>query len=127
MNEEPLFNPFTELKQESYIVEMRSMSGYSGSPVLLHIPHMSFRWRSSPSEPENGESNFVTGVDYQGLLGIDWGQIISTEKAYDTETERTFKIKMDTAMAGVVPIFKLMELIDSEEMKQMRQRRNVTD
>jgi len=121
MNEEPLYNQFTQLKQESYIIEMRSMSGYSGSPVVLLIPDMSFRWCNPPS---GGDGIFVTGADYKGLLGINWGHIVYKEKAKDIETERTLVIEMDSAMAGVVPVSKLMDLIDSEEMIEMRKKKD---
>jgi hypothetical protein len=125
MNEEPLYNPFTKLKQESYIVEMRSMSGFSGSPVLLWIPRASTRWRTL-NHPEEPGKSWVTGFThlYHGLLGINWGQIVYKEKAKDLETDRTLVIEMDSALAGVVPVSKLMELIDSEEMIEMRKKKD---
>jgi len=121
MNEEKVHNPFTGLTQESYIVEMRSMSGYSGSPVLLHIPYMSFRWTHPPSHPE--DTNFVTGASYTSLLGINWGQIVYKEKAKD-QYDQELIIEMDSSMAGVVPIYKLMDLIDSEELVEMRKKKD---
>lgn len=121
MNEEPVYNQFTGLTQESYIVEMRSMSGYSGSPVLLQIPFMSSRWTPPPSDPEG--KNFVTGASYTCLFGINWGQIVYEEKAID-QYDQELTIKMDSAMAGVVPISKLMDLIDSEEMIEMRKKKD---
>jgi hypothetical protein len=120
MNEEPVYNPFTKAMQESYIVEMRSMSGYSGSPVILEIPMTSQRWR----HPEYPEQTWVTGFDsYHGLLGINWGQIVYSEKAKDQYGQELI-IEMDSAMAGVVPVSKLMDLIDSEEMIEMRKEKD---
>jgi hypothetical protein len=116
MNEEPIYNRFINKKQESYLVEMRSMHGFSGSPVLLHIPNMSFRW----TKIKDNEYNFVTAHSYKGLLGIQWGRIRYEEMAKDLDTGRDVLIELDSAMAGVVPVSKLMDLIDSEEMIEMR-------
>ena len=125
MNDEPVHNPFTGFKQESYIVEMRSMSGYSGSPVVLLVPRTSTRWH--PAEhPEHAGKSWVTGFTtaYQGLFGINWGQVVYKEKAKDLETNRTLVIEMDSAMAGVVPVSKLMDLIDSEKIVEMRKKKD---
>jgi hypothetical protein len=114
MNEEPLHNRFINGNQESYLVEMRSMHGFSGSPVILTIPDMSHRWITL-----NG-SNFVTGSFNQFLIGIQWGRIRYEEWAKDLDTGRDILMELDSAMAGVVPVSKLMELIDSPEMIEMR-------
>ncbi len=39
MNDEGLYNDATKLYQESYLVEMRSIAGFSGSPVFIYSPY----------------------------------------------------------------------------------------
>ena len=51
MPDEPIYNPETDLEQDSYLVEMRSISGFSGSPVILWIPPLSPR-PTSARRPE---------------------------------------------------------------------------
>jgi hypothetical protein len=41
---EPVKQPGTGFDQESFLVEIRSIGGYSGSPVFVNIPKFSVRW-----------------------------------------------------------------------------------
>jgi len=114
MNEEPLYNPFTKLEQESFIVEMRSISGFSGSPVFIYMSPMSFRFNTAFGKTEALKMEY-----HQKLLGILWGHI-----SYQTDGTNQFgekiKIKLDSAMAGIIPGWKILELIDSEEILKHR-------
>lgn len=110
MSHEPLKNPFTGFDEESIMVEMRSISGFSGSPVVLYIPPFSKRWK-----PGKG---VLSNISYYRLLGILWGHINLWEKAKDNEGH-TFKVKMNSAMAGVVPIWKFKELLEDKEIMEM--------
>lgn len=109
MPSEPLKNPFTGLEEVSYIVELRSISGFSGAPVLLYISPFSQRFNKSS----------LSNLTHIRLLGILWGHINVWEKAKDTEGVE-IKVKMSSAMAGVVPIQKLLELLNIEEFTTMR-------
>jgi len=105
MPDESLYNQFTKCMQESFLVEMKSIKGFSGSPVILSIPVGSNRF--------DGSKRIRTRWD-QRLLGIDWGQIpyeVMAKDAYDQK----YKLKIDSAIAGVVPIWKVLDIIDSEE------------
>ena len=111
-----------QLQQESYLVEMRSISGFSGSPVFIYINPL-----SSPRQLDSSEK-MITGtflnltIKYQiKLLGMQWGQISYMTIAKDTG-DQSYKIGVDSAMEGVVPIQKLMDLIYSKEMIQMREK-----
>jgi hypothetical protein len=79
--------------QESYCVDMRSISGYSGSPVFI------YRARSFMTPPSL----------YFHFLGIHWGSIT------DLETQEHAGIN------GVVPAWKLMELVMTEKFKKQRE------
>ena len=79
--------------QESFIVEMRSVSGHSGSPVFVWLPSHTTRVRRP-----------ATARSEMRLLGIDWGHM---DPKYG-------------AIANVVPCWKIWEVIDMEFEKQRR-------
>jgi hypothetical protein len=109
MPDEPILNPFTGLAQESFLVEMRSIPGFSGSPVMLYIPPLAPR----PSTSE------LKATWHWRLLGICWGQISVSVKGYDT-ADNEYKIKLDSAMTAVVPAWKIMDILDGEDMIEIR-------
>lgn len=116
MNEELLKNQYTGLGQESYIVEMRSISGFSGSPVIVYILPFSFRFKSSA---DSDERESLHAEFRQKLLGIQWGHIQYKVKGVD-ESGQHVLINTDSAMAGVVPGHKIIELIDDKRLANVR-------
>ncbi len=85
--------------QESFLVEVHSISGFSGSPVIVVIPA-----NRIPDELKDEYSY----PDQYYLLGVDWGHL----------DETTFP-----GMAGVVPAWKLLDLLNADEVVQMRRER----
>lgn len=81
--------------QESIAVEMRSRTGFSGSPVVVY---------------RTGGNNLIRDVELpkcEGLLGVNWGFINENGES--------------TWLNGVVPSWKLIELFECPEMKQRHQ------
>lgn len=101
---EPVFQPGRDFYQDSFLIEGRSLSGFSGSPVMLHIPLFSMRYKGGTFAPE-AATNTVTML----LLGIDWGSMILPDEKLT-----------NTSIMGVVPIWKLEELLDDPEVIEMR-------
>ena len=107
-------------EQLSFGVEMRSMQGNSGSPVFTF------------TEAWDMETNSTTlGAQTVRLLGVDWGQIVhpvevrehivKIESAGLRHDEREAKfIKQNTGMNGVVPAWKLLELLNRPEFVEAR-------
>jgi len=97
--------------QESFGVEMRSMGGYSGSPVFIY-----------PSS-WNMNSGIVKTVSPNPLflLGVDWGHIVDaleikekivTTSAQGSSQARTVPyVPANTGMNGVVPAWRLLKMI----------------
>ena len=104
MPREPLYHPLFNLPQESFLVEMKSISGFSGSPVFIHIPAFTNRFDGNPN---------VSGEWFVRLLGVSWGQIPYKLVAEDEEKRKNY-IKIDSAIAGVVPAWKILDIIDNE-------------
>jgi hypothetical protein len=96
--------------QESFAVEMRSMGGYSGSPVYVY-----------PSAWNMNRRITNVGGQHLFLLGVDWGhivdhsevreKIVSTESAATAPERKVSYVSANTGMNGVVPAWRLAELI----------------
>jgi hypothetical protein len=80
--------------QESFAVEMRSKEGFSGSPVIMWRKPWTWLAEDLPDDK----------LDFWGLLGVNWGYI------YDEKKENTW-------LNGVVPAWKITELLDRPELR----------
>jgi hypothetical protein len=96
--------------QYSFLVEARSISGYSGAPVFLHIPPDN--WRPKTSER--------TGLWTHRLLGVDCGHIFRKAPLVNKRTgeilDPDWVVKLDTAMMVVVPAWVLGEWLDKDPL-----------
>jgi hypothetical protein len=100
--------------QESIAVEMRSISGYSGSPVFTY-------W-------EFGGGN-LAGVNrpltqsFLALLGVDWGHLplkLPLLQADGKPHPDKLHVKSHTAMSYVVPAWRLLEFLNQTRFKEQR-------
>lgn len=98
------------INQESWLVEMHSEPGHSGSPVYLHLPQLDAR----PG------LRMLTRFQRTWLLGIDWGHLTTSGRIL-TGKERA----MNTGVGCVVPSWKLRELIMEPELVQQRRQLEV--
>ena len=118
----------TGFEQESFLVEARSIAGYSGSPVFIYIPSGSYRegvkdW-NMPKEPEKWERGKKYGwMTSHGpwLLGVDWGHLNDWEPVRDARGRPVnpanpmgMQVRLNTGMMAVVPAWKLAEVLESE-------------
>jgi Trypsin-like peptidase domain len=111
---EPVRTP-RGLLQEVFLVECRSLPGYSGSPVFF-----------SPLP-------FGRSVPHAMLLGIDMGHLKDTMPVLDKKElaqgrmvpiNDNWTIETNTGMSCVIPAWKIREVIYSEEMIQVRKELN---
>jgi hypothetical protein len=121
--------------QESFLVETKSIGGYSGSPVLVHIPAMTDREGVAGWYPPDNLME-MENVNYRyfqrhgpWLLGIDWGHINDWVPVCDARGNPinprpadNMQVKVNTGLAAVVPAWKLAEMLDygpaAEAMKK---------
>ena len=103
---------FGKFQQESFLVEARSISGFSGSPVFL-ILHA----RDSRQEP-----GFRLPTDVFRLLGIQWGYIQDREPVWDGPTDTGLQVRLNTGMMGVVPAWKLGDLLRSDFVREHKRK-----
>jgi len=114
-------------KQLSYLVEALSLSGYSGSPVLVFRLHIETHFGGgigvSMGEPVEANSINVGNPGRPSLLGIDWGHFRDRQPVLQPTGEplvgRQF-VQQNSGIAGVVPAWKLTELLQSKELIAIR-------
>jgi hypothetical protein len=98
-------------EQESFLVEARSIAGYSGSPVFIQIP----RWSS-------GAGRFNTNWGYgPWLLGIDHCHLSANEpvreKPLGKPVNPNWYVNNNTGMMGVIPAWRLAEMFNLPQPK----------
>jgi hypothetical protein len=124
------------IDQESFLVETRSLPGYSGSAVFIHsgstLNDMSVRRFGVERYSDIKDKDLVTAVqDFfrqmkaKGpyLLGIDWCHIHSTNIIRDSSGSPVpdgSYVRENTGMAGVIPAWKIAEVINCEELTMQR-------
>lgn len=98
---ESVYNWYLNMPQESFLVECHSASGNSGAPVLV--------------DP--------TGVNTQ-LLGIVWGHLDEYVGVLDNENrpiDPSWRVKYNTGMMVVVPAWRILELLEVDDLKTRRE------
>lgn len=98
-------------QQESFMVETRSIAGFSGSPVFAHI--LPFAWRPKTQTIEDG---------YWGpaLLGVNWGHDTQREIVRDVAgcpNQHGTHVRANLGMAFVIPGWRLIELLGQPDFK----------
>jgi hypothetical protein len=96
-------------EQVSILADIRSIGGYSGSPVFLN--ELGFIGR--PDGPP---------ADKHWLIGVDWGHIKMWSPLCGTDEKPlgTSQVNINSGMAGIVPAWKLLELLMSERLAKPR-------
>jgi hypothetical protein len=85
--------------QEGFAVEMRSRTGFSGSPVFVYgHPTMTIKYRAADRN------------HFFALLGANWGYVLDSEVNHAGERENTW-------LNGVVPAWKISELLERPALK----------
>jgi hypothetical protein len=104
-------------RQESFLVEMHTASGYSGSPVFIYVS------KQTPG------TRVTMGWDYKSwLLGVDWGHLPKWEDLIDKGERKHpdgWGINTNSGMTGVVPCWKLLEFLNSEDFAESRERQEI--
>jgi hypothetical protein len=102
--------------QLAFLVEARSVSGYSGSPVFVRIPAHRYDRRTPGTVGPEFDAHLLLGVDCAHLNSYE-----SVVKRDDPHAQTDFKARSNTGMAVVIPAWKLAELLNCEELKAMRE------
>jgi hypothetical protein len=94
-----LTNPETNHKQTSILVELRSMSGYSGSVVVLDPPGR------------------ILGINYSHLPIKSFVKTVQDGE----ERETDFYVNTPSGMAAIVPAWKIADMLVMDQFKRQRE------
>jgi Trypsin-like peptidase domain len=100
----------TDPPMSTFLVEMRSRGGFSGSPVFLFWPSYGAILAGS------------SGMDHAKLLGVDHGHFptpLEIENA-DGNVISGCKLRENSAVSVVVPVWHLKELLEDKDLDEMR-------
>ncbi len=128
---------YREREQEAFLVECHSISGFSGSPVFVMTDRLlvgerlqkvlGWEKKKSPvkESPPNPSGMTVTLTSRDGrigpyLLGIDFGHIPLRSPVYDKKRKTDFEVQTNTGIAGVVPVWKITELLMTPKLVEER-------
>jgi hypothetical protein len=121
MNGEPIKDD-DGIPQDSFLVEMRSMSGYSGSPVFVYLNPTLPRppkWITPATHP------YRHGLHGPWLLGIDWCHIPNFKRVLDAGRKAPIKpeqwVEVNSGMAGVIPAWYIQEILELPELAMKRE------
>ena len=102
-------------EQRSYLVEIRSIGGFSGSPVFVYLDAAYYRpWavgaKTGPDGSIMGVGRFPTGP---WLLGVTWCMVPTWEPVCDNTgkvIQQGYKVLANSGLMGVVPARFLAEM-----------------
>ncbi|WP_156041783.1 trypsin-like peptidase domain-containing protein [Bradyrhizobium sp. URHD0069] len=108
--------------QESFLVEARSISGFSGSPVFLEIPPQVIIPKLPkgmiPEQSKRPNMPFPLGP---WLMGIDYCHMYAKEKVHSRITGKPVSddwyVRLNTGIMGVVPAWKLADILGGPDLK----------
>jgi hypothetical protein len=111
-------------EQEAFLVEMRSISGFSGSPVIFRMPLRDFEMMRVQRYLEPEADNFVPGP---WLLGINSGCFLMYDKVYEVSStgdriETQYEARSHSGFSIVIPAWRLEKLLKLPEFVEMRDR-----
>lgn len=130
------------LAHESFLVETRSLPGYSGAPVFLYSVNamMDFSRRDLHEEEEKLRAKDRKRFGKEALLidpgplahmkpkgpyllGIDWCHLNTIERVRERNGELIpdgWTVRTNSGMAGVAPAWKIAELLNCQELVKKR-------
>lgn len=116
IDHDPLLSTPAGFPQESFLVEMRSLPGHSGSPVFVYFSALSPRFGADKELPEVATY----------ILGIDWGHPPSLRPVLGADKKTPIPgrwVADNSGMACVVPAWQISELLESEGAVAARRQR----
>ena len=123
---EPIIDPVSGFEQEAFLVEVRSIAGYSGSPVFVQIPPAANMSGINPDLIDKlpGYHPIRSKIPVQmgpWLLGVDFCNIYSKDKIYSSQTGKPVSddwyVPANTGMMGVIPAWKINDILEGPELQ----------
>ncbi len=107
-------------QQESFLIEIRTIPGFSGSPVFVHMPwdtrQKDPHFRPSPLEKQISERDGFL----EKLLGIEWCRLKGETAKSPMINGATFDIQVTSGMSACIPAWKITDLIETNDTLMKR-------
>lgn len=113
MDNEPIPNIETGYLQDAFLVEIRTIPGYSGSPVFVHIPKERLEREGVRANAEDIKLFKRYGY-VEKVLGIEWCRTLDTV-SQEYVSSGTFDVHINTGLSAVIPAWKITELLTQME------------
>jgi hypothetical protein len=114
----PAWQPERSFDQLSFLVDMRSHAGFSGSPVFVYYQSIGPRGSYEPGDAPPGydllEQEWSGVIAKMWLLGIDWGHLPVWDEVVDEHKQKIGRVCTNSGIAGVVPAWKLARLLEDQ-------------
>ncbi|MCH8114631.1 MAG: hypothetical protein IIB25_04080 [Chloroflexi bacterium] len=116
-------SPCLEKDVETFFCDVKSVGGFSGSPVFVEI---------SALDDRRGTVNLSAGRKGPRLLGVDWGHTqrrqplrkmlpITHEGGHQEEEVPDLFVYRNSGIICVAPAWELLEILEAPEFAQSRQ------
>lgn len=112
--------------QKAFLVETRSLGGFSGSPVFIYKPS---DWEVPV--PKGSALSYAAvvwqPVGHVLLLGIDCGHAQTYNKVLDgslNPIQQGWKVESNSGMSIVIPAWRLQDLLDQPELTMKRKQKD---
>jgi hypothetical protein len=104
-----------QMRVEAFLVEMRSLSGFSGSPVFVYMGPATYR----------GDGRMMPFYSETiGLMGIDTGHKLMTSTIIDRTTgqqvDPNWTVEHNTGISIVAPVWKIREVLEEDQFRKSR-------
>jgi hypothetical protein len=117
--DQPVEQP-TGLLKPSHLVDMRSRTGFSGSPVFIYRTHFDHLDRVASGHGGVHFSEEPLLDTFLGLLGVHCGQIPEEIPARDLTGQTRLTLAMPSSVTIVVPAWRITELLNHPALEEQR-------
>jgi hypothetical protein len=106
--------------QDSFLIEIRTIPGFSGSPVFIHMPWAE-RKKDRKFKPNPSERHFLESYDYlEKCLGIEWCRVKGETAKMPLINGASFDIQVTSGMSGCIPSWKILDFLATNRTFAMR-------
>lgn len=106
-------------EQESFLAEIRTIPGYSGSPVFVHIPENRL---TVPGVVASGSDRRWALKNHfiDRFIGVEWCRL-KGEVSQKYLNGMGYNVHVTSGMSGVIPSWKVAELLDCAKFQIQRE------
>ncbi|HSX30301.1 MAG TPA: hypothetical protein VLE99_00065 [Candidatus Saccharimonadales bacterium] len=130
-NDEKIYNSATKNEDEVFLIESKSISGYSGSAVFGYIFHNEDRAKDTPKQYAIGGPDipmkFLLGINIGNTPHLEPTRVEDDDKPFEEwriheEGSRQVMYSYNSGIMRIAPAWKLLEMLNYEEFEDMRKK-----